>query len=255
MADRVLPAPMAESANRNNAVSVQAKKIFDSCKDKDCVEDLRVYPTVSSEQIIQSALSIKPKSAEIISIDISVDEIAFNRGNYTIDVRYYYKITGVCSPGSIEVSGLAVFDKRVILYGSEAGAKVFTSDDFGLCPVATTPTGVVEAVDPIALYMRIVDPRLCPILDNEIYDAPPCVLAAFGEPLDFAGIGKRIYVSVGQFSIISLVRDTQLLVYAYNYSVPEKECQGACEDDPCTLFGKIPFPVGEFYPPDDIGNV
>ena len=36
MADRVLPGPMAESQNHSNAVSVQTRKIFDSCKEAHC---------------------------------------------------------------------------------------------------------------------------------------------------------------------------------------------------------------------------
>jgi len=213
---------------------------------------LRLYLTESSEVVVQSALSVRPKSAEIITVDIVVDEIPFNRGYYTVDVRYYYKVTGIAYPGNAEITGLAVFDKRVILFGSEAGAKVFTSNDVGCGPASGSPTGVVETVDPIALCMRLADPRLCPIVDSELFDVTPCVLAAFGEPLELSGLGKRVYVTLGQFSLISLVRDTQLVIHAYNYYVPEKECQGACEDDPCTLFGKIPFPVGEFYPPDDL---
>ena len=56
----------------------------------------------------------------------------------------------------------------------------------------------------------------------------------------------------GQFSIIRLLRTTQLLIPAYDYCLPEKECVGASEDDPCTMFGRIRFPVEEFFPPDAV---
>ena len=47
MADRVVPGPVENSASIREAVCVNTRKIFDSCRDKDCVDDLRVYPTVS----------------------------------------------------------------------------------------------------------------------------------------------------------------------------------------------------------------
>ena len=54
-----------------------------------------------------------------------------------------------------------------------------------------------------------------------------------------------------QFSIIRLERDTQLTIPAYDYLVPDKECPGNNDDDdPCALFGRIPFPSEEFFPPD-----
>ena len=47
-----------------------------------------------------------------------------------MDVRYFYRITADAFVGAarpVEISGLAVFDKRVILFGSEGSAKVFSS--------------------------------------------------------------------------------------------------------------------------------
>ena len=41
-----------------------------------------------------------------------------------------------------------------------------------------------------------------------------------------------------------------LVIPVYNYSVPENECAGTTDDDPCSLFGRIRFPVEEFYHPD-----
>ena len=64
--------------------------------------------------------------------------------------------------------------------------------------------------------------------------------------------GKRVYVTLGQFSIIRLERETQLLMPVYDYCMPEKECAcGSCgEEDPCELFRQVKFPVSEFFPPN-----
>ena len=49
MADRVVPGPVEDQACIREAVCINTRKIFDSCRDKDCVDDLRVYPTLSSQ--------------------------------------------------------------------------------------------------------------------------------------------------------------------------------------------------------------
>ena len=63
-----------------------------------------------------------------------------------------------------------------------------------------------------------------------------------------------VYITLGQFSIIRLERDSQLLIPVFDYCMPEKECTGCGSDDPCTLFSRISFPVDEFFPPDAIDN-
>ena len=212
MADKVVPGPVEGSAAVREAVCIHTRKIFDACRDKDCVEDLRVYPTVSSQTKLDSALSVRPRSAELLCADVRVKEITFNKGYYTVDVTYFYRVRGETFPGCEPVSGLAIFDKRVMLFGSQASVKMFASDGGGCAPCEEgLPVGVVESVDPIALL-----------------------------------------VTLGQFSIIRLERDTQLLIPAYDYCMPDKACQGSSEDDPCSMFSRIHFPIDEFFPPDCI---
>lgn len=251
MADRVLPGPVDSEACIREAVCIHTKKIFDSCRDKDCIEDLRVYPTACSQAYIDSAFNIRPRSAELLYADINVEAISFNKGYFTIDVTYFYKVTGETFPGCNPVSGLAIFDKRVMLYGSEGGVKSFTSDpcDFS-CEEDGMPTAVVEAVDPIALHMKIVDADCCICAEGEGRSIPNSIAARFNDVLVTKDNARRLYVTLGQFSMIRLERDTQLLIPAYDYCVPDKECQGATQDDPCTLFSRIRFPIEEFFPPD-----
>ena len=79
---------------------------------------------------------------------------------------------------------------------------------------------------------------------------PQKILDAMGEELSLTCCGKKLYVTLGQFSIIRLERDTQLLIPAYDYCMPDKACQGSTEDDPCSMFSRIHFPIDEFFPPD-----
>ena len=151
MADRVLPGPVDSAACIREAVCVHTKKIFDSCRDKDCIEDLRVYPTVGSQTYIDNAFSVRPKSAELLYAEVNVEAITFNKGYYTVDVTYFYKITGETFPGANTVTGLAIFDKRVMLCGGEGTVKTFSSDICDCsCVDEGMPTAYVEAVDPIA---------------------------------------------------------------------------------------------------------
>ena len=71
MADRVVPGPVENSACIKEAVCIHTRKIFDSCRDKDCVEDLRVYPTVCSQVYIESAFSVRPRSAELLYVHVT----------------------------------------------------------------------------------------------------------------------------------------------------------------------------------------
>ncbi len=261
MAEKVMPGPVQDTACIREAVCIHTKKIFDSCRDKDCLEDLRFYPTQSSKAVLDRALSVKPGSAELLDVYIDVAPVGFNRGFYTVDVRYFYRVTADAFVGAarpICVSGLVVFDKRVILFGSESGAKVFSSDsacddDEACLGKGNLPTAVVEAVDPIILNMKLVDNCECACCESEPREVPAGVCACFGGELSFTGEGKRVYVTLGQFSIIRLERDTQLLVPMYDYCLPEKECPcGNCDDDPCEIFRQVKFPVDEFFPPNSL---
>ena len=153
MPEKVMPGPVQDSACIREAVCIHTKKIYDSCKDKDCIEDLRFYPTQNSQAAIDRAVSIKAGSAELLYAYIDVEPVSFHRGFYTVDVRYFYKVTADAFVGAarpVEVCGLCVFDKRVILFGSEGSAKIFSSQvtldglDEQHIRQTNLPTAVVE---------------------------------------------------------------------------------------------------------------
>ncbi len=256
MDERMRPGPVPESAAIREAVSVNVNKIFDSCRDKDCIEDLRFYPDVKSQPYISAAIGVRAKSAELINATVNVEEVSFNRGYFTVDVRYYYRIRGEAysfANVANEIVGLSIFDKRVLLFGSEGNAKVFSSgEQSSFTDKSNLPTAVVEAVDPICLNFRLAEVCDIPVGETEISDFPDFISASFPNGLYIGSDGKRVYVTLGQFSIIRLERETQLIIPAYDYSMPEKECVGSDESDPCDLFRRIQFPVDEFFPPNSI---
>ena len=235
MAETVVPGPVSDLSAVREATCIHTKKIFDSCQSKDCIEDLRLYPCGSSQCVI--------------------------------DQRYFYKVTADALTGCshpTQVSGLAVFDKRAILFGSESCAKVFSSD--GTCagmqePLVlghNKPLAVVEAVDPIILNMKLCNVCERPSCGESVLtDVPVGIQAAFEEPISLEGsTTKRVYISLGQFSILRLERDTQLLIPVYDYCMPDKECTcERCDDDPCDIFQQVNFPVGQFFPPTSAEDI
>ena len=257
MAEITEAGPVCDATGIREAVCIHTRKIFDSCRDKDCAEDLRFYPTVSSQAVIDRAISLKAGRAELLYAYIDVEPVGFNRGFFTVDVRYFYRVTADAFLGAarpVTVTGLAVFDKRAILFGSEGSARVFTSDAAAdvpsiTLPAANLPTAVVEAVDPLILGIRLVDAADTVPGGESGGDIPAGIAGAFSEALNMSGEGRRVYVTLGQFSIIRLERDSQLLIPAYDYCVPQKECPGGGDEDPCAVFRRVQFPLEEFFPP------
>ena len=262
-ADRVMPGPIEDARGIREAVCIHTKKIYDSCRDKDCVEDLRFYPQAQYSDVLSRALSVKGGSARLLHVYVDVEPVSFNRGFYTVDMRFFYHVTlqaYMSSPIPVTVEGLCVFDKRVILYGSEGNAKIFSSEfrsgepDLQLLQRSNLPTAVVEAVDPIVLDARIVERRGRGDRDCcDLCEVPDFISGCFNGGLSNSDEGRRIYITLGQFSIVRLERDSQLLIPVYDYCMPTKECAGSggadAVEDPCSIFRDIAFPVNEFFPP------
>lgn len=146
----------------------------------------------------------------------------------------------------------------MILFGSEGNAKTFASKykedafDPQLWRKTNMPNAVVEVVDPIALGAKVVDinDKCCCDDDFDLASVPESVCRVFDDSLILGGEQKRVFVSLGIFSIIKLERRVQLLIPAYDFCIPQKDCIGATDDNPCDLFERISFPVDEFFPPE-----
>lgn len=262
MPEKVMPGPVEGTGGIREAVCVHTRKIYDSCRDKDCIEDLRFYPKLQYVDVINHALSVKGGSADLLYVYVDVEPVNFNRGFYTVDMRFFYNVTlqaYTSCPAPVTVEGLCVFDKRAILFGSEGSAKIFSSDtvidelDIPGRMRTNLPTAVVEAVDPIVLDTRVDDgckPRCCECGLTEI---PAFIARSFGEELVFDDSGRRrFYVTLGQFTLVRLERDTQLLIPVYDYCIPQSECSCGDQEDPCDLFRNVAFPIGEFFPPSTL---
>lgn len=265
MPETVMPGPVSDLNSVRESVCIHTKKVYDSCRDKDCVEDLRFYPTASAKNLLENAQNTRGGSAELLYVFTDVEPVNFNRGYYSVDMRFYYRVrlqvyTG--TPRYTEAEGLCVFDKRAILFGSEGAAKIFSSDtvleemDVPALLRTNLPTAVVEAVDPIVLSSRVVDTTggFGGASAGNLTEVPAFIAQAFGSDLVLGDPDPvRYFVTLGQFTLVRLERDSQLLVPVYDYCIPQTEnAPSNTQEDPCSLFQTVPFPVNEFFPPNTV---
>lgn len=243
------------------AVCVDAMRIYDSCSDKDCLEDIRVFFPASVQPLIDSCANVRIHDIDVITVYIDMQPIPINRGYYSVDLTFYFDVALDIYGGSTLsaecVHGLSIFNKKVILYGSEGNVKVFSSEDNRdeLDPQScyVLPKASVQVAKPVALSVKVCDSSLCAYEPCNII--PDSIAARFGGPINVAPQSSTVYATIGLFTIVQIVRNVQMLIPAYDFCIPEKECVTST-DNPCELFRKIDFPTEEFFPPkaSDISN-
>ena len=97
MADKVCcPGPICGS-NQNNAsaggfreaVCVHTKKVYDSCRSKECLRDIRVYLTRDAQELINAGgiASVKARAAELLCAKIDVEKVPYKGGIQGFNVR------------------------------------------------------------------------------------------------------------------------------------------------------------------------
>ena len=159
MAEQISERPTPERAG---AMCIHTNRITDVCLDKDCVEDLRVYLTEDAQALLDRSAGARARSAELLTAAIDVEELGFQRGFYSVDLTFYYRVRGDVSAGGVragELDGLAVFSKRVVLFGGESGTKIFSSTGPALAVPGTEqpPEAIVEVIDPMVLSTRVLE--------------------------------------------------------------------------------------------------
>ena len=255
MADAINGCPT--NADFKEAVCIDAGRVYDSCCDRDCLEDLRVYFTAENQECVQRALSVRIKSAEVANVLIDVEPVNFNRGFYSCDLTFFF-IIGVevftsahCCP--TEIKGIAIFNKKVILFGSDGNVSTFSNysqeEPLDKCGKGSSnsPRCVVQAVDPIALSSRLGVHRDC---YENVGIIPSTLTNYLGGPVvtDLEKGCPAVYVTLGLFTIVQLIRNVQMLVPVYDFCIPEKQCDNTA-DQPCDIFRRIKFPTDDFFPP------
>jgi len=242
------------------AVCIDAGRVYDSCCDRDCLEDLRCFFTPEAQSFVDRAISVRVKSAEVLNVYINVEPVNFNRGFYSCDLTFFFKLEFdlFMSPNSCPtcVKGISSYNKKVILFGSEGNVRIFTSNsannDYGNCEyrakeTSNMPKCVVQSVDPVALTARIGEIRDC---YENVRCIPKCICDCIGGNVvtELETGTPTVYVTLGLFTIVQLIRNVQMLIPVYDFCIPEKQCEDTT-DQPCDIFRKIKFPTDDFFPP------
>lgn len=257
MADIKTDCP-TNSTSFKEAVCIDAGRVYDSCCDRDCLEDLRCYFLPPDQQVVSSAISVRVRKAEVIDVSIDVEPVTFDRGFYSCDLTFFFmvELDAYTAPRTCPtvIRGIAFFHKKAILFGSEGNVKTFSNEFvFGdECPKPSVtsnnmPKCVVQCVDPIALSARICEVRDC-------FDCPAVIPSSvcncIGGNVDTSTPNgtPTVYVTLGLFTIIQLIRNVQMLIPVYDFCIPEKQCNDSTTQ-PCDVFRRIKFPSDDFFPP------
>ncbi len=109
---------------------------------------------------------------------------------------------------------------------------------------------ILEVLDPMVLSSKVREVPDCGCKEPGAVQVPDYISALFDEPLVLTGERRKLYVTLGQFSLVRLERSAQLVVPVLDYSIPTKECcdSPGCSEDPCEVFSRIPFPTAQFAP-------
>lgn len=258
---------MSEQKNGNTtacdfkeAVCIDAGRVFDSCCQKDCLENLRVFFLDDAQEVINTATNVRLRCAEVLNTNVEVTPVNFNKGFYSCDITFYFLLTfdvfRAGNPCPVSVNGVTSYSKKVILYGSDGNVKLFSNTLNSDCTAQSitnkttnSPKCVVGVVDPVPLGAKLGCIRDC---YENICCLPKCICEILGGNIccDLPEGTPAVFVSLGLFSIVQLIRNVQMLVPVYDYCIPEKSCcETINETEPCDAFKKISFPFDDFFPP------
>ncbi|HEY8420660.1 MAG TPA: hypothetical protein VIL05_02815 [Thermoclostridium sp.] len=254
------------------AVCVQVEKVYDHCREKDCVEDAVVDFVEDVQNLIDRAVKVRARDAEVVKVFADLEDVPFKRGYFTVNVRYKIKVrvefTYRDQFGNMCVSdtkvGFVWFSKTVILFGSEGQVKIFSSvdptnyhgsDEDGCNATIqqdNAPNIKIEVAEPLVLNTKIKRVHCSPVKpfgsdfddDDDDDDDRDNIVGGrrFFPP-------RRVVVTLGLFSIIKLTRLVQLLIPAFDFCIPTRECIASTDENPCDLFETIEFPFDQFFPP------
>ena len=80
MSDNCQEALRCAPEDLRQALSIHTRKITDSCRDKDCIEDLRVYLTRQSQAALDAAAGAKVRCADLLCAYIGPKLAAILKG-------------------------------------------------------------------------------------------------------------------------------------------------------------------------------
>ena len=243
------------SPTRLREECIIAFKVYDSCRQQDCLDNSLIGPARAAETVcfgeehIREGDVIDPPSAaaavtvsrlrvkKIIIVDKRMNEL--REGFWDIDLKYVfeYLLTFRGANGDVlrSIRANSIYNKSVTLFGSIGAGLAVSTDllNFHECNSMTLdaePFVWVEA-KAVALHAQLHYQRLV-----------NC------GPQDFAPEPNSVRITIGLFTIIKLFRIANLTVQSHGFCIPN-ECDEVAPLQPCEFFENLDFPMDVFAPP------
>jgi len=229
--------------------SIIAHKIYDSCRQQDCLTAHEIGPAraaedvyIDGEKIEEGEIIVPPKDAVSVTIDdlvikkiIIVDKkpSPFKKGFWDISVRYEfeYVLTFRKSDGDtiLCVKAKSTHNKRVTLFGS-TGDELVTGTDL----LKHVGEGLVFKAEPF-IWVEGKAVALAAEIRHEHHRHEH-------------HRSRDVEVTIGLFTIIELFRIVNLRVESRGFNIP-RECDKIDPTNPCEFFDALDFPMDIFAPP------
>lgn len=248
-------------------------KIYDSCRQQDCLTPADLGPARAAECVIigdctinEGDIIIPPIESASVNVDrlkvkriVIVDKEAntFKKGYWDIDLKYVFEYRLVfreadgCIIGSVKAN--SIFNRKLTLFGSEGSDLVISTDLFNTgneCGTLDAEPFIMIEAKAVALnsdlkYTHVKTPNKC---------IPSCSDDSMGSNFQ-PGFGcstievpMEVTVTLGLFSIVKLFRIVDLSVESRGFAIP-KECEELSPLSPCNYFDNLEFPMDLFAPP------
>ena len=75
---------------------IDASRVYDSCGDKDCLEDLRVYFSPASQAVIDQAAQVRMRNVDVLVVYLGLEPVPFHKGFYSVDMTFFFEVTLDC---------------------------------------------------------------------------------------------------------------------------------------------------------------
>ena len=240
---------------RTKTENIIALKIYDICRNQDCLDFNTIGPARAAEEIEidqviihEGQIIVPPHDAASVSMeDLYIKEIiivdkkpsSLRRGFWEVELKYvigYHLVfRGVNSKDEKVVKAFSMFNRKVTLFGSEGADLFIATDLFG-------KGGTLEAMPFIMAEAKAM--ALCASL---VYGRRPRPHHDDESPEGHRR-ATSVEVVIGLFSIVKLFRLVDLAVESTGFTIPE-ECEDICPMDPCEFFEGLDFPMDLFAPP------
>ncbi|MCL2169497.1 MAG: hypothetical protein FWB74_05665 [Defluviitaleaceae bacterium] len=229
-------------------------KIYDSCRNKDCLTGSELGPSRSLEgrpiEAPQEAHSVSVEHLRVSSIVVMRKEPSpFKSGFWNIELQYNFeyclKFYGTDGhPIGCEVPATNYFTRKVTLFGSHAHEISLFTDLLG------NPNTLIDGGAP---NLMVEAKAMALTAEIKRRRHSHCHEHGHGEGHEEGPEGHhhhhhgRVFVTIGLFSIIKLYRLVSLLVESRGFVIPPP-CKNIMPTNPCDFFDDLSFPMDDFAP-------